>query len=344
MNRARDPVVTIAIPLHRSRAFVDVVSANIAAVQRNDVEILVSDRTGLDDALDVIARRYAHDPRVVPLRADRRRGLGRPLQRSTASGARRVLRLHAARRRLPVGLDRHARALPRDGPRIDARVRTCRGDRRQRVYATPARGQMHPRGMLGIDGEWTVHDGSARPESGRPVPPPEESSGGRQWWIAGRPCHELGTGLMPTRPGCSGSRCLGRVRYVPEVVSIKRWHGQNVGWAWEDRIPHRLSLARTHIALGVRHAGSRRASSIVARTVGRDFALFCGKRVWSRHPSPLSPPAPSSPGPSSPTLTVINSTISDNTATVVGFRSCHRWSRGAFHPYRDRLDDHRERR
>ena len=42
-------------------------TANIDAIERDDVEILVSDRTGLDDALEVLAARYESDRRVTTL-------------------------------------------------------------------------------------------------------------------------------------------------------------------------------------------------------------------------------------------------------------------------------------
>jgi len=60
----RRPRVTVAIPLHRSAPFLDVVSANIDRIADDDVEILVSDRTVLDDALEVLRQRHAHDARV----------------------------------------------------------------------------------------------------------------------------------------------------------------------------------------------------------------------------------------------------------------------------------------
>ena len=56
--------ITMAIPLHRSARFVDVVSANIERIADDDVEILVSDRTMLDDALAQLRDRHAGDPRV----------------------------------------------------------------------------------------------------------------------------------------------------------------------------------------------------------------------------------------------------------------------------------------
>ena len=58
------PRVTVAIPLHRSAAFVDNVLACIRAMPETGVEILVSDRHLADDALDRIARATVGDPRV----------------------------------------------------------------------------------------------------------------------------------------------------------------------------------------------------------------------------------------------------------------------------------------
>jgi hypothetical protein len=56
--------VTVAIPLHRSAPFVEVVLDNIAAIGLPDAEILVSDRTVLDDAAATIAESTRHDLRV----------------------------------------------------------------------------------------------------------------------------------------------------------------------------------------------------------------------------------------------------------------------------------------
>ena len=58
------PSVTVAIPLHRSAPFVDIVLANIAAIDLPDAEIVVSDRTLEDDAAARIAAATADDPRV----------------------------------------------------------------------------------------------------------------------------------------------------------------------------------------------------------------------------------------------------------------------------------------
>lgn len=62
---ARHPRITVAIPLHRSARFVDIVSANIERITADDVEILVSDRTRCDDTLEVLRQRHESDSRVT---------------------------------------------------------------------------------------------------------------------------------------------------------------------------------------------------------------------------------------------------------------------------------------
>ena len=56
MTAAGGPLLTIAIPMHRSRPFVDIISANLDAIGRDDVEILLSDRTAVDDAQRCVGR------------------------------------------------------------------------------------------------------------------------------------------------------------------------------------------------------------------------------------------------------------------------------------------------
>ena len=68
------PLVSVAIPLHRSRRFVDGIIRNIERIEYPSVEILISDRHLDDDAMDVLGRRFAGDPRVRFLRADDRIG------------------------------------------------------------------------------------------------------------------------------------------------------------------------------------------------------------------------------------------------------------------------------
>lgn len=65
----REQLVTVAIPLYRSARFIDNIAANIDALTCENREVLISDRHGLDDALDQLERRYRDDSRVRILRA-----------------------------------------------------------------------------------------------------------------------------------------------------------------------------------------------------------------------------------------------------------------------------------
>jgi glycosyltransferase involved in cell wall biosynthesis len=60
--------VSVAFPLCRSSRFVDNLVANIETLTYPNLEILISDRHGADDALDQLERRYRDDPRVRILR------------------------------------------------------------------------------------------------------------------------------------------------------------------------------------------------------------------------------------------------------------------------------------
>lgn len=60
----RQPLVSVGIPLHRSRRFLDVIVENIeAALAYDNVEVIVSDRHEEDDALAVLRRRFGVDRR-----------------------------------------------------------------------------------------------------------------------------------------------------------------------------------------------------------------------------------------------------------------------------------------
>lgn len=58
------PPTTVGIPLHRSSRWVDVVSDTIRTLPADITEIIVSDRTLLDDAAETLREQWAHDPRV----------------------------------------------------------------------------------------------------------------------------------------------------------------------------------------------------------------------------------------------------------------------------------------
>ena len=59
------PKVTVAFPLHASLRFADIVSANIARLPDHDIEIIVSDRTRRDDAIEVLRARHGADSRIT---------------------------------------------------------------------------------------------------------------------------------------------------------------------------------------------------------------------------------------------------------------------------------------
>lgn len=58
------PPTTVGIPLHRSARWVGVVSDTIRHLPADVTEIIVSDRTLLDDAAETLRAEWAHDPRV----------------------------------------------------------------------------------------------------------------------------------------------------------------------------------------------------------------------------------------------------------------------------------------
>jgi hypothetical protein len=72
MPSERAPLVTVAIPLYRSRRFVECIERNIESIDYPSVEILISDRHHDDDAIDILAERFAGDCRVRILIAEDR--------------------------------------------------------------------------------------------------------------------------------------------------------------------------------------------------------------------------------------------------------------------------------
>ena len=65
------PLVSVGIPLYRSRQFLSSLRENCAALSaQKDVEIIISDRHGLDDALDILSSQWRRDSRFRFLRAN----------------------------------------------------------------------------------------------------------------------------------------------------------------------------------------------------------------------------------------------------------------------------------
>ncbi|MGA0557672.1 glycosyltransferase family 2 protein [Larkinella sp. VNQ87] len=63
------PLVTLAFPLYRSARFLSVIRDNIAAFTYPNLEIIISDRHGFDDALAQLQAQYANDSRFRFIRA-----------------------------------------------------------------------------------------------------------------------------------------------------------------------------------------------------------------------------------------------------------------------------------
>lgn len=68
------PRVTIAIPIYHSKRFLRVIRQNIRHLDLPDAEILLSDRHGDDDAMDLLQAEFEHDTRIRFLRASDRIG------------------------------------------------------------------------------------------------------------------------------------------------------------------------------------------------------------------------------------------------------------------------------
>lgn len=58
------PLVSIGIPLYRSRRFVDNIADNLERISYPNLEILIADQHGEDDALPLLRERFAGDPRL----------------------------------------------------------------------------------------------------------------------------------------------------------------------------------------------------------------------------------------------------------------------------------------
>ncbi len=65
-NRLYDqgPLVSVGIPLYKSRGFLSNIIENVEAVAYRNIEIIISDRHGEDDAIEALRRRFGHDSRV----------------------------------------------------------------------------------------------------------------------------------------------------------------------------------------------------------------------------------------------------------------------------------------
>ena len=66
----RTPVLTLLFPLYKSARFLDNLVRHFDQLTRPDISIIVSDRHGYDDTLDVLKQKYGNDPRFTFLSAN----------------------------------------------------------------------------------------------------------------------------------------------------------------------------------------------------------------------------------------------------------------------------------
>lgn len=268
MTAGEAPLLTVGIPLHRSRPFVDVVSRNIEGVDRPDVEFLISDRTGHDDALEVLAARHTQDHRVVTLR--------------TIDGAGWVDHCNALLRR---ARGRYFCWMPHDDTFppgwagallecLEADPDLLMAFSRIDPVVTDAvpynlDGYRHPKAGTG-GAPWTVHDAVATLREWR---------GG--YAFAGMfrraPVVERGLLLPRTRDGVDadvawvfGMALLGRLRYVDGIAYLKRHNAASAHRIWRRRVAHQLSLGWTLGRFAARY-GRTPGVSLFALAAATDY-------------------------------------------------------------------------
>lgn len=59
----KQPLVSVGIPLYRSRRFLEIIIENIEAIDYANVEVIISDRHLFDDALELLKERFESDVR-----------------------------------------------------------------------------------------------------------------------------------------------------------------------------------------------------------------------------------------------------------------------------------------
>ena len=236
-----NPLVTVGIPLYRSARFVDNVLASIAAMPAEGVEILVSDRHLADDALQRIADATRDDPRVRCMAA-----------RDEINWVEHInLLMREAR-------GRYWRFLPHDDyappGSLEALVEVMEADSTLLVAYAATRAE--------------ELSGDPKPERDVREAHPDTSAGqvyGHALDLVGgghftgafkglirlAPIRARGLFIRPNVDLIGSERLwlfalalVGRFRFVPESLYIKRYHPRSVHSSWQARTRHRLGALR----------------------------------------------------------------------------------------------------
>ncbi|MEM7353606.1 MAG: glycosyltransferase [Acidobacteriota bacterium] len=239
------PRVSVVIPLYRSARFLDNISANLEEMPPS-VEVLLSDRHGDDDALDRLEDRHRGDRRLRFLRGADRLDWVEHLN----------LLLHEAR-------GTYWRFLPHDD-------RTTGDALKALVDCLDA----HPDTLLAYGPTRAIDlDGTALPELDTWQPHPIDND---DPWRLGLllDCYARGhfngafKGLVrraevlrhhlwirPTRDSIHAERIwlaalglVGRFRFVPDAVYVKRYYEGSTSSRWRPGIAHELSVRATFLA------------------------------------------------------------------------------------------------
>jgi GT2 family glycosyltransferase len=264
MNRSSRPTLTIGVPLHASRKFIATVSNNIDAIDRDDVEILLSDRTGLDDALAILSARYRHDERVVSI--------------SAVDGVSWIEHCNALLRR---ARGTYFCWMPHDDDLSPGWCEELLCHLETDPNLLMAFGRIEPVDDAGVP--WPA---GTTPATGPIVEPPPPVSPG-SWtvreavavlrWSAGiafrgvfrrEPVIAEGLFLPRTRDGVDadatwvfGMALLGPLCYVPEVTCRKRYDPASTHGQWEWRVAQRLSSMLVRAKYALRYPRSVRSKA-----------------------------------------------------------------------------------
>lgn len=234
------PLVSVGIPLYRSRQFLDSLRENCAALAaERDIEIIISDRHGLDDALDILQSEWGHDRRFRFLKARDRVDWVEHMNLLMREARGEYFRWMPHDDCFPAGcLDPLIERLQRDPSVILVYGPTRVIDTAGRRHPQRDRLQSYP---LALGGTWTLQhsldlfwngscDGAFKGLFRRP---PVVGAG-----LFIRPTYEL---VHAERAWLFGISLLGALAEEQRSIYLKRYHPQSAHAGWRNRSRHIIS-------------------------------------------------------------------------------------------------------
>lgn len=218
-------MLSIGIPLYRAADFYETVAANIDGIDYPNVEILISDRHGLDDTLDRLQERYRNDDRVTTYRHDDHLGWWHNYNFLLQQASGKYFRWLPQDDLLPrQGLDKLVNCMEEDPgvilvynliENVDPSGRVVSTGGHDLKYAARRRRRWGYRDALGVAAQ--LHHQAAGAgifRRDRVV----------DWGLAIRPVPGSGGS---TRAFWYALACRGRLEMVTDVVGYYRWHPDN---------------------------------------------------------------------------------------------------------------------